>query len=74
MRRRKSGAEIKQFPELSEADVDRYGGQWVAVKDDAVLFASEDPAAVFEWLRECDMRADLLFRLPAKDDPKIWIY
>lgn len=73
MNQQKSRPDAPLLANLSDADIDRYAGQWVAVKDDAVLFASEDPAVVFEWLRERDMKADLLFRLPAKDDPKIWI-
>lgn len=39
-------------------------GEWVAVKDDDVLVAADNPAAVLTWLSQHDQTADSMFRVP----------
>jgi hypothetical protein len=39
-------------------------GQWVAIKDDDILHASESPADLVSWLARHGQRADSMFRVP----------
>lgn len=45
-----------------------YAGKWVAQSGLDVLFADEDPAAVVRWLRQHNLSADAVFRVPAGAD------
>ena len=42
-------------------------GRWVAVKDDDVLVAADNPATVLAWLSHHGQRADSMFRVPESD-------
>lgn len=54
----------------SEADVLRpHVGKWVALKDGAVLVASESPEQILAWLRLHRKQGDAMFRVPL--DPSI---
>lgn len=39
-------------------------GQWVALKDDDVLFAAKTPGELVGWLNEYGQTADTMFRVP----------
>jgi hypothetical protein len=39
-------------------------GQWVAVKDDEVMYAAPSPQQVIGWLTTHGQRADSMFRVP----------
>jgi hypothetical protein len=39
-------------------------GQWVAVKDDDILFAADTPQRLVGWLGEHGQKADSVFRVP----------
>jgi hypothetical protein len=39
-------------------------GQWVAIKDDDILHASQTPADLVSWLARHGQRADSMFRVP----------
>jgi len=42
-------------------------GQWVATKDDDVLYAADTPQEVVSWLARHGQRADSMFRMPEDD-------
>jgi hypothetical protein len=46
-----------------EAELARHLGDWVAVRDDRVIFAAPSAGEVATWLRERRQRADQLFRV-----------
>ncbi|MBI3637692.1 MAG: hypothetical protein HY216_15985 [Candidatus Rokubacteria bacterium] len=59
--------------EVAADDAKKYAGQWVAVKDNRVLFASQDAAAVLDWVennRRDDI--DLVLKLRKEGAPKRW--
>ena len=39
-------------------------GQWVAIKDDEVLYAASSPQRLVRWLTEHGQKADSMFRVP----------
>jgi hypothetical protein len=41
-----------------------YAGQWVAIKDDEVLHATESPHDLVGWLSQHGQKADSMFRVP----------
>lgn len=55
---------------LREADIKKYAGRWVAIKDGEVMHAAETPREVADWLRAHDVAADLVYRVPAEGEPK----
>ena len=57
---------------LSAADTKKYAGQWVAVKDGRVVFASVRADDVVAWVRERRIDPDLVFALPAEGEPANW--
>lgn len=46
-------------------------GQWVATKGPDVLIAADDPYTVVDWLREHQIYADSMFRVPIDNDTLI---
>jgi len=42
-------------------------GEWVAIKDGEVLYASETPKTLVSWLSRHGQRADSVFRVPEDD-------
>jgi hypothetical protein len=59
---------IAVFERLSEADRKKYAGQWVAVKDDHVVFAAPTPEPVVAWLREKGIEPDLVYEVPTNQE------
>jgi hypothetical protein len=57
---------------LSDEDAEKYSGQWVAIKDGKVLFGHHDAQSVVKWVTEHRAEPDLVFRVPAEDDPTDW--
>ena len=41
-----------------------FSGQWVAIKDDDVIHATESPQELVGWLGQHGQRADSMFRVP----------
>lgn len=64
-----TGAEHLPPPSLTapELDLRRHVGDWVALRDGALLVAAPDAEAVVTWLRAHGERADQVFRVPADD-------
>jgi hypothetical protein len=58
---------------LSEADVAKYAGLWVAVQHGKVLHAADSPKAVSEWLMKKRESADV-YRVPAKGEPVSYFF
>lgn len=65
---------MRAIERISDDDVKKYAGQWVAVKSGRVLFAAGDPRDVANWLKENRLAADLVYRLPAPGEPTNWVY
>jgi hypothetical protein len=42
-------------------------GRWVAVRDDEVLVAADDPREIVQWLSRHGRSADSMFRVPADE-------
>lgn len=52
-------------PRTSGADRLRpFIGRWVAIRDDDVLVAADEPAQVVAWLAQHGQKADSMFRVP----------
>lgn len=62
--RRYSARDAERFADETGA----YAGRWVAVKDQRVLHSGASPRDVVLYLREHNLRADSLFRVPV--DPE----
>ena len=57
-------------PEGSERLTDRLGdlrGQWVAIRDDDVLYDAGTPQQLVAWLAEHGQKADSMFRVPENE-------
>jgi hypothetical protein len=63
---------VLELERLSKEDATRYAGQWVAVKDGKVIFASRDPQEVVRWVTAKRANPDLIFSVPAANDPTDW--
>lgn len=74
MARRKDRSHPPAFVEVSDEDVERFRGQWVAVKDGRVIFGSPDGGAVWDWLDEQGIEEATIFRIRGKDEPTSWTY
>jgi len=59
---------------LNKADSVKFAGKWVAMKKGRALFGADSPVEVSRWLNEKHESADLVFRVPAKDEPTNWVY
>lgn len=59
---------------MRDGDVRRYAGQWVAVKDRRVLFASVDEREVTEWLDAHPVDQVWIVRIRAANEPEVWNY
>ena len=59
---------------LSAKDRKKYGGKWVAVKSGKVLVAADDPQKVVDWLKQRGEAAELVYRVPAENEPTNWVY
>ena len=59
--------------EVVADDAKEYAGQWVAVKDNRVVFASPDAEAVVDWV-ESNRRGDidLVLKLRKEGAPQRW--
>ena len=54
---------------LSDQDIQKYGGKWVAARDGKVLYAARSPKEVSDWLTQHGKSADLVYRVPIDGDP-----
>lgn len=74
MARRKKPQEPPALVDIADQDVERYAGQWVAVKDGRVIFGSPNGAEVWDWLDEHDVEDVTIIRIRAKNEPTLWIF
>lgn len=57
-----------EAPEESLAERMRaFTGEWIAIKDDEILHASNTPQALVRWLGNHGQKADSVFRVPEDD-------
>jgi hypothetical protein len=54
---------------LSDDDIKKYAGQWVAVKGGTVLVAADLPARIVDWIKAHNETADLIYKMPAENEP-----
>lgn len=59
---------------MTNADLRRYAGQWVAAKGGRALFGAPTMGEVFDWLNEYKVNDATVVRLPGPGDPKTWTY
>jgi uncharacterized protein (DUF427 family) len=64
---------IREPQLLSEEDIKRYAGRWVAIKDGKVVADSDSPESVVEQLRRDGVEPDIVRQLPPGDEPQVWI-
>ena len=57
---------------VSAEDARNYAGQWVAIKDNHVLFGSPDAKTVLAWVEKNQRNIDLLTKLPREGAPRRW--
>lgn len=62
------------FVDVADEDVERYAGQWVAIRNGRVIFGSPDGGAVWDWLDEHDIEEATVIRIRGKNEPKHWTY
>lgn len=65
--------EIREPKVLSQEDIEKFAGRWVAIKDGEVLFDGETPEAVTDWLRRAGTTPDIVRQLPAEAEAEVWI-
>lgn len=61
--RRQAGKPPETAPPLVER-LRQHTGEWVALRDDELLHASESPRMLVQWLSEHGQQADTMFRVP----------
>lgn len=54
-------------PVVSEHELDKYRGKWVAIKDGIVVIAGETPSEILRKVRDQDLSGWVLDRVP--EDP-----
>jgi hypothetical protein len=69
---RRAGTSSSPRPRAVEHDrlaerLREFTGEWVAIKDDDVLHASDSPQALVGWLARHSQKADSVFRVPEDD-------
>lgn len=64
---------IREPATLSQEDVERYAGKWVAIKDGKVLFSSDDPENVVQWVESQGISPDIVRQLPTGPEPEVWV-
>jgi hypothetical protein len=65
-----SASAHRQTVDVDERLADRLrplSGQWVAIKDDDVIHATESPHELVGWLSQHGQKADSMFRVPEDD-------
>lgn len=65
---------MRAIERISDADMKKYAGQWVAVKSGRVLIGAANPQGVANWLQEHGVAADYVYRVPALGEPTNWTY
>jgi hypothetical protein len=60
--------------ELLQSDIEKHRGEWVAIKHGHVLASASDPKEIVDWLKQHNQSADLIYRVPAEDEPTNWVY
>lgn len=74
MARRRKPPQPPVIADVPEEDLERYAGQWVAVKDGKVIFGSQDGGAVWDWLDEHGVEDATIVRLRGKNEQKVWMF
>lgn len=64
---------IREPQLLSQKDIKRYAGRWVAIKDGKVIKDADNPEAVVTWLRHEGIEPDILRQLPTDAEAEVWI-
>ena len=59
---------------VSAEDARDYAGQWVAIKDNRVLFGAPDAAPVLAWVEKNQRDVDLVTKLPREGAPQRWAF
>lgn len=59
---------------VSAEDARDYAGQWVAIKDNRVLFGAPDPEPVLAWVEKNHRDVDLVTKLPREGAPRRWAF
>lgn len=57
---------------VSAEDARNYAGQWVAIKDNRVLFGSPDAKTVLAWVEKNHQNVDLVTKLAKEGAPRRW--
>lgn len=65
--------EIREAKLLSQEDIVKYAGRWVAIKDGQVVFDDDTPETVTEWLGRSGTTADIVRQLPSEPEAEVWI-
>jgi len=58
---------------LSDEDIKKFAGQWVAIKDGKVVASADNPEAVVKKLEQDGVTPDIVRQLPTEDEPPVWI-
>lgn len=74
MARRRKPSQPPVIGDMPDEDVRRYAGQWVATKGGRALFGSPHLAEVFDWLDEHEIDDVTVHRVPAPNDPTVWMF
>jgi len=59
---------------VSAEDARDYAGQWVAIKDNRVLFGSPDAEPVLACVEKNHRDVDLVTKLPREGAPRRWAF
>ena len=65
--------EIREPQLLSEEDIAKFAGRWVAIKDGKVISDADDPATVVKWLEREGITPDIVRQIPTEKEPRVWI-
>jgi hypothetical protein len=63
----RSGRPVGANGDQLTARLRAHTGEWVALKDDEVLYAGASPQALVAWLSRHGQKADSMFRVPEDD-------
>lgn len=63
------GPAVAVLERLNAADRKKYAGRWVAVSDGRVLAAAHSPTELERLIRQKELKAELVFRVPAEGEP-----
>jgi hypothetical protein len=64
---------IREPQLLSEEDIAKFAGRWVAIKEGKVIKDAEDPALVVKRLERESITPDIVRHIPTEAEPGVWI-